>query len=212
MRIFPKFRVLKKMLPRKQPTLFRPGHHITGVLNIRLPPNLFFNKFNKAICHYFLLCYIRMTGCFFELKEINVRRGDIRMLFNNKTRLRKYITSIIIGIPIWFVVGILITFSPEFGKEMGLTQPADAGKAVLFGFAGQVAGNVISGWLSQYFQSRKKVIFLFMIMSILFFLVYLLAPFSHAIWLYLIIACLGFCSGYWTLFITVAAELFGSNL
>jgi len=152
------------------------------------------------------------SGIFLKLKEKSVRRGDIRMLFNNKNRLLKYITSIIIGMPIWFVVGILITFSPELGKAMGLDEPINAGKAVLFVFASQVAGNIVSGSLSQYFQSRKKVIFLFMIMSFLFVLVYLLAPFKHTTSLYLIIACLGFCSGYWTLFITVAAELFGSNL
>jgi len=152
------------------------------------------------------------SGIFLKLKEKSVRRGDIRMLFNNKNRLLKYITSIIIGMPIWFVVGILITFSPELGKAMGLDEPINAGKAVLFVFASQVAGNIVSGSLSQYFQSRKKVIFLFMIMSFLFVLVYLLAPFKHTTTLYLIIACLGFCSGYWTLFITVAAELFGSNL
>jgi len=152
------------------------------------------------------------SGIFLKLKEKNIKRGDIRMLFNNKARLVKYITSILIGMPIWFVVGILITFSPEFGRAMGFDQPIDAGKAVLFAFAGQVAGNIISGSLSQYLQSRKKVILLFMVMSFAFVLMYLLVPLRDATWLYALAACLGFCSGYWTLFITVAAELFGSNL
>jgi MFS family permease len=152
------------------------------------------------------------SGIFLKLKEKNIKRGDIRMLFNKRSRLLKYITSILMGAPIWFVVGILITFSPEFGKAMGLTQPVDAGKAVLFAFAGQVAGNIISGSLSQYLQSRKKVILLFMLMSFSFVLVFLLVPFKEVTFLYILCACLGFCSGYWTLFITVGAELFGSNL
>jgi MFS family permease len=152
------------------------------------------------------------SGIFIKLKEKNIKRGDIRMLFNNKTRLLKYVTSIVIGMPIWFVVGILITFSPEFGRAMGIDQPIDAGKAVLFAFAGQVAGNIISGSLSQYLQSRKKVILLFMLLSFGFVLVFLLLPFRDTTVLYALCACLGFCSGYWTLFITVAAELFGSNL
>ena len=152
------------------------------------------------------------SGIFMKLKENNVKRGDVRMLFNKKARLIKYVTSIAIGMPIWFVVGILITFSPEFGKAMGLDQPVDAGKAVLFVFAGQVAGNILSGSLSQYLQNRKKVILLFMLLSFTFVLIFLLAPFRHTILLYSLCAFLGFCSGYWTLFITVAAELFGSNL
>lgn len=152
------------------------------------------------------------SGIFLKLKGENIKRGDIRMLFNNKTRLLKYVTSIIIGMPIWFVSGILITFSPEFGKALGLDQPVDAGKVVLVTFAGQVAGNIISGSLSQYLQSRKKVILLFMIASLLMVIVYLLVPVRDSTLFYILCACLGFCCGYWTLFITVAAELFGSNL
>jgi MFS family permease len=152
------------------------------------------------------------SGIFLKLKEKNVKRGDIRMLFNNKARLLKYVTSIVIGMPIWFVVGILITFSPEFGRAMGFDQPVDAGKAVLFAFAAQVAGNILSGSLSQYLQSRKKVILLFMLLSFTFVLIFLLVPFRQTTLFYLLCACLGFCSGYWTLFITVAAELFGTNL
>jgi MFS family permease len=110
------------------------------------------------------------------------------------------------------VTGILITFSPEFAQAMGLDRPVDAGKAVLFTFAAQVAGNIISGSLSQYLQNRKKVILLFMLLSFVFVLIYLLVPFKQITLFYLLCACLGFCSGYWTLFITVAAELFGSNL
>ncbi len=163
-----------------------------------------------------LLLVLRMkvfeSGIFLQLKEKDVKRGDIRMLFNNKTRFIKYLTSIVIGMPIWFVIGILITFSPEFGSAIGLDTPVDAGKAVLFAFIGQVAGNIVSGSLSQYLQNRKKVIFLFMLASSVFVLIFLLLPIHSLALLYFLCGCLGFCSGYWTLFITVAAELFGSNL
>ena len=152
------------------------------------------------------------SGIFMHLKETKIKRGDILMLFNNKTRFVKYLTSILIGMPIWFVTGILITFSPEFGRALGLDQPIDAGKAVLFAFAGQVVGNIISGGLSQYLQSRKKVIGLFMAGWFFFVLIYLLLPIKHTSWFYILVAGLGFFSGYWALFITVAAELFGSNI
>lgn len=152
------------------------------------------------------------SGIFMKLKEQNVKRGNVLKLFNNKTRLLKYITSILIGTPIWFVVGILLTFSPEFGQAIGLDKPVDAGKAVMFAFASQVAGNMVSGFFSQYLQSRKKVILLFIISSLSLVLVYLLVPLQSRSMFYLVCAGLGFCSGYWTLFITVAAELFGSDL
>jgi MFS family permease len=152
------------------------------------------------------------SGMFIKLKEENIKRGDVLKLFNNKTRLLKYVNSILIGIPIWFVIGILFTFSPEFGRAMGLDQPIDAGKAVTLGFTAQVLGNLISGFLSQYLQSRKKVILLFILSSFSLVLVYLLIPIHSTILFYLLCTCLGFFCGYWTLFITVAAELFGSDL
>ena len=152
------------------------------------------------------------SGIFKQRKEANTRRGDLRMLFNNRTRILKYLTCIIMGAPIWFVVGILITLSRELGGAMQLNEPVDPGQAVLYVFAAQVAGNLVSGFFSQYLQSRKKVIFIFMGGSLLFALTLLLAPIEHATEYYILCLCLGFCSGYWTLFITVAAELFGSNL
>ena len=152
------------------------------------------------------------SGMFIKLKEENIKRGDVLKIFNNRTRLLKYVNSILIGVPIWFVIGILLTFSPEFGHAMGLDQPVDASKAVMLAFAAQVLGNLTSGLLSQYLQSRKKVILLFILSSFSLVLVYLLAPLHSTTLFYLICACLGFCSGYWTLFITVAAELFGSDL
>jgi MFS family permease len=152
------------------------------------------------------------SGIFIKLKEQNTKRGNVLKLFNNKTRLLKYITSILMGTPIWFVVGILLTFSPEFGEAIGLDKPVDAGKAVMLAFAAQVAGNLASGFFSQYLQSRKKVILLFIISSFSLVIIYLLVPLHSTSMFYLVCAGLGFCSGYWTLFITVAAELFGSDL
>ncbi|MDQ6815491.1 MAG: MFS transporter, partial [Bacteroidota bacterium] len=110
------------------------------------------------------------------------------------------------------VMGVIITFSPEFGKAIGVAAPVDAGKAVLFAFMGQVAGNIVSGSLSQYLNNRKKVVFLFMLFSAAFVLVFFLIPPPSISVLYMLCACLGFSCGYWTLFITIAAELFGSNL
>jgi MFS family permease len=117
-----------------------------------------------------------------------------------------------VGLPIWFVVGILITFSPEFGKAIGIDQPVEAGKAVMFAFSGQVAGDIVSGFISQYFKSRKKAILVFLVLSSLFILAYLLVPAKQLFAFYAICACLGFANGYWTLFITISAELFGINL
>ncbi len=152
------------------------------------------------------------SGMFVSIKDKAVQRGNVWMLFNNRQRFIKYLKCILIGLPIWFVVGILITFSPEFGKALGLSQPVEAGKAVMFSFSGQVLGDIVSGLLSQHLKSRKKVVFLFLMLSCGFVFFYLLFPGSDVILFYSVCALLGFANGYWTLFVTIAAELFGTNL
>ncbi len=161
-----------------------------------------------------LLMRVRVfeSGIFKQVKERGVERGNFLMIFRSRKRLAKYFQCILVGLPIWFVVGILITFSPEFGAALGLSEPVQAGKAVMLAFAGQVIGDISSGFLSQYVRSRKKVILLFILMSTFFVLAYLLFPTRDVNVFYAICICLGFANGYWTLFVTIGAELFGTNL
>jgi MFS family permease len=113
---------------------------------------------------------------FLNIKSKKVSRGDILMILKNRSRFLRYINSILIGMPIWFIAGILITFSPEFGEAMKIGVPINAGQAVLFTFGGQVAGNILSGMLSQYLKSRKKAILVFLLFALLSVFFYLLFP------------------------------------
>ncbi len=160
-----------------------------------------------------LLLRVRVfeSPVFTRIKTLSVQRGNVMMLLKPR-RLLRYLQCIAIGMPIWFVVGILITFSPEFGAAIGLQEPVVAGKAVMLSFAGQVAGDIVSGLLSQYVKSRKKIVLLFILLSLLLAGVYLLAPLKTLSAFYLVCVLLGFANGYWALFVTVAAELFGANL
>jgi len=161
-----------------------------------------------------LLMRVRVfeSGVFLHLKHKNIQRGNFLMLFSSGARFSKYLYSILIGTPIWFVSGVLIFFSPEFGAALGVTEPVVAGKAVMLAFAGQVAGDLVSGYLSQRFKSRKKGMLIFLLGSYTFMLVYLLVNTASLTTFYFFCAALGFFNGYWTLFITIAAELFGTNL
>ncbi|WP_428667319.1 MFS transporter [Runella sp.] len=151
------------------------------------------------------------SGLFVNLRDKNIQRGNISMLLKPQ-RLIKYLLAILVGVPLWFVVGILITFSPEFGISHGLADPIIAGKAVMLAFTGQTFGDIVSGFLSQRLQSRKKAIRIFILMSFMLMVVYLMAPIQTNTQFYILCVCLGFCNGYWTLFIILAAELFGTNL
>ena len=152
------------------------------------------------------------SGIFLHLKNKNVKRGNFLALFMSWSRFTKYFSSILIGIPIWFVSGVLIFFAPEFAEALGIREPVDGGKCVMLAFAGQVFGDLASGYLSQVLHSRKKGMLIFLIGSYAMMLVYLLTATQSLTTFYIICACLGFFNGYWALFVTIAAELFGTNL
>lgn len=152
------------------------------------------------------------SGIFLHLKNKNVKRGNFVALFMSWARFSKYLSAILIGIPIWFVSGVLIFFSPEFAQALGITEAVNPGKCVMLAFAGQVFGDLVSGYLSQVLQSRKKGMLIFLVGSYALMLIYLLTSTTSVTTFYIICACLGFFNGYWALFVTIAAELFGTNL
>ena len=145
-------------------------------------------------------------------KKAGVSRGNLLALFTNGKRFFRYLNSILIGVPIWFVVGVLITFSPEFAVKLGTTGPVSAGNAVMFCYLGLVFGDLSSGLLSQLLKSRKKVVLLFMVLTLAAVALYFLQGSRSPAFFYGVCLVLGFASGYWAIFVTVAAEQFGTNL
>ncbi|MCX6153936.1 MAG: MFS transporter [Candidatus Kapabacteria bacterium] len=164
----------------------------------------------------FLLLVLRFkimeSGIFSNMKNENVKKGDFIGLFTNKKRFIRYIKCILIGLPTWFVIGILITFSPEFGRFFGLAQPIAASKAIMFSYSGLVIGGIISGFGSQMIRSRKKILWIFLVATYILTIVYLyLEPLTVTMF-YGLCFCIGLGIGYWSVFVTVGAEQFGTNL
>jgi putative MFS transporter len=153
------------------------------------------------------------SGMFSAMAERQgISRGNMLALFTDRKRFLRYLNSILIGVPMWFVVGILITFSPEFARALGTTGPVSAGNAVMYCYLGLVFGDLSSGLLSQALKSRKKVILLYMLLIIAGIALYFLQGSRSPGFFYGVCFALGFASGYWAIFITIAAEQFGTNL
>lgn len=151
------------------------------------------------------------SGMFMRTIEKNIPRGNFLQLFQKKDRLRKFLGCIFIGLPIWFAIGILITFSPEFALALGVGK-IEAGDAVMMSYLGLAAGDMFSGFLSQTLRSRKKVVRIFIVLTLAFILLYLFSPFNSTGFFFFTCFTLGFGIGYWALFVTIAAEQFGTNL
>jgi MFS transporter, putative metabolite:H+ symporter len=152
------------------------------------------------------------SGIFRQVKEKPVSRGNFFHLFTSSQQFLKYFRCILIGVPVWLVAGILMTFSPEFGKALNLDAPIVAGKAVMWEYIGLVIGDISSGVLSQYFGSRKKVVLTYILAAAVLVAIYLFVPLQTTAVFYALCVGLGIASGYWALFVTIAAEQFGTNL
>lgn len=152
------------------------------------------------------------SGLFKKMATANHKRGDFFMLFRDAGRLFKYLRVIAIGLPLWYLVGILITFSPEFGKDFGFSALPSAGKAVALCYVGLAAGDLGSGMLSQWLRSRKRAVALFLLAEVVGVALYFTVGRSSLRDFYACCLVLGLAGGYWALFITIGAEQFGTNI
>jgi len=151
------------------------------------------------------------SGLYANVKETGVSKGNIVMLFNNRKRFLKYLSSIAVGIPIWYLIGVLIFLSPEISKSLGV-EGIVPGDAVMYFYAATSLGDFLSGYLSQVFKSRKKILLLYLILTTIGMPLYLYSSNISATTFYMICAFLGFAAGYWAVFVTIASEQFGTNL
>lgn len=152
------------------------------------------------------------SGIFEKAKEENIKRGNFFSLFSNTKTFFKYLNCILVGLPIWCVIGVYVTFTPEFGKAFGMSEIPLAGEAVKYAYIGLSLGDLSSGFLSQYFKSRKKILLAFLILTGITILMYFFTAGSSLFMYYLNCGLMGFAIGYWAIFMTIASENFGTNI
>jgi putative MFS transporter len=163
-----------------------------------------------------LLLFLRIgvyeSNMFDEIKKSNLSRGNFFKLFTSYRRFFRYLCCILIGLPIWFVIGILIIFSPEFAEKMGVNEPINAGTSVMYCYLGLGIGDFLSGYLSQIFKSRKKIVFACLILTGIAVSIFLMQKSPSEDTIYLMCFILGVAAGYWAIFITIASEQFGTDI
>jgi len=154
------------------------------------------------------------SGMFKQIKKTpaHVSRGNFLSLFTNWKRFLKYIRCILIGLPNWFAIGVLITFSPEIAKALQIKGEINAAHSIAFAYLGITFGGFASGFFSQQLRSRKKIIFTFILFTLAAMHAYFHAFGQPEATFYLIVLFLGFGVGYWAVFVAVAAEQFGTNI
>ncbi len=152
------------------------------------------------------------SGAFAAIKEQkHIQRGNFFSFFTNTNRLKRYLQCITIGLPTWFVIGILTTFSNEFGKAFGIDN-IKPGLAIMWCYIGLSIGDLLSGFLSHTLHSRKKAVGIMMLFTLFFACLYLFYGLETSTQLYGGCLFMGIGIGYWAMFVTIGAEQFGTNL
>lgn len=140
----------------------------------------------------------------------NIRKGNFGMLFKNRRTLMKYLACISIGLPVWFVIGVLVNLSNRFALLNNVQ--VDVADCVMYSYLGLSVGDLFSGLFSQLFKSRKKVVIFYVLTCLILSFIYLFTNISSSGGYKLISFLLGAATGYWALFVTIASEQFGTNI
>ena len=167
----------------------------------------------------FLLLILRIgvyeSGMYKNIEKADkIRKGNFHDLFTSKARLKKYLCVILIAVPVWFVMGRLIFLAPDMGRKLGMLEselPSPA-LAIMFAYIGITAGDLLSGALSQWIKSRKKVLILFISSTLVCTVIYFFLAPKSSFMFYTVATLLGLATGYWAVFMTTASETFGTNL
>lgn len=153
------------------------------------------------------------SGLFKQVAEsADVAKGSLRLLFSDRSRTVRFFGAVIIGLPIWYVVGVLINQSDTIAAAIGVRGEVKVGDSVMWSYVGLSAGDLLSGALSQWLRSRRKVVFIYLAALAAIVLVYLLRSNVDLAWFHFMCFALGAGTGFWALFVTVASEQFGTNL
>jgi putative MFS transporter len=152
------------------------------------------------------------SGMYKTMESRNISKGNFLKLFTNWERFKKYLYCILIGAANWFVVGILVTLAPEFGKALGAKVALNAGDGIFYTYIGIAIGGLFAGLLSQFARSRRLAVFVFLIISAISVVVYLNATNITSGQFAWICLFMGIGVGYWPIFVTIPAEQFGTNL
>ncbi len=152
------------------------------------------------------------SGMFKQAKTQGVQRGNFFMFFTKASRFKKYVLAILIGLPTWYVIGVLVNYSNRFAKELYGDNQIESGRAIMYAYVGIAIGDILIGLVSQYYKSRKKALLIFYILSMIGLALFFSGLNNSDSRMYLICGLLGFSTGFWAIFVTMGAEQFGTNL
>jgi MFS transporter, putative metabolite:H+ symporter len=152
------------------------------------------------------------SGLFTIARKSNIARGSFMVILKNKEHLKKFACILLVGMPGWFVNGVMMQLSNFISKSMGMNPLPDKGKVIIYFFIALSLGDVMGGVVSQWLKSRKKSIYIFLLLHLLMLVLFFTVAKNSVQLYYFIFAGLGLSVGFVIQLFTLAAEQFGTNI
>lgn len=161
-----------------------------------------------------LLCRFGLpeSSMYQSMKNKNLVRGGLRIIFRRKDLRRKYFSGIALLLPGVFVPQIIWTLSPELSKARGLTEPIAAPMVLGLGFSTVILVDIVATSISEKYKSRKLASIVFLLLGLPAFAAYLLWDVRSTTEFYFINCLLAVTFGLWLVNSTWLAENFGTNV
>ena len=155
---------------------------------------------------------VKDSHLFTDTVSSHAQRGDLSLILRSPRRLARYLAYIVLGLAIWFIVGILLANAGTIASRNGVIGVPKPGWCIAFCYLGLFVGDILAGVASQVLQSRKRPLGVFIGLSCIFSYVFLTRTGITVNEFYGLILMMGISGGYWILLLTSATERFGTNL
>ncbi len=165
-----------------------------------------------GIALLFLRIGLFESNMFAKAHDSKIPQGNFFMMFNNRERFSRLLISTLIGLPLWFVVGLLVARAPEIANILHIQGTVQQAYCIMAAYGGLVLGDFACGGLSQLLRSRKKALLIFYGLCTFMMITYVNLEGVTNTTFYTAIFLLGFSVGFWAVFVTNASEQFGTNL
>ena len=160
-----------------------------------------------------------LTGRFFGVEESRIFRAQqthasatpLPALLRAPV-LARLCAVVLVGVPIWYVSALFVNLAPETGRALAVAAPLSVAEVLRWQAFGLALGSALVGAGSEFFGNRRFVIatcFVGLVVGIGFLYgARGLSPAAYGAALFF----LGLAQGYWTPFVTLAAEQFGADI
>ncbi len=148
---------------------------------------------------------------FLNQQTAAIKKGSLMTLLKQKKYSRQFFLTVWLVLPI-FLVQLILKFSPNISQQIN-SEIISIALVLLIYDAFSIFSDILGCYISYLFNNRMRVLKFYLILIFLALLGFAIwPPLTTFSWYWVYVPILGLANGYWGLWGTMIAELFGINV